>query len=84
MQIVISICVVIITVMFILIAIEIIDTLKKLKEAAQNISKLTSDVDELIENAKPAFKGIRFVSDGINTIISNILSKLFKLFNKVE
>ncbi|MCX7905378.1 MAG: hypothetical protein N2446_01590 [Elusimicrobiales bacterium] len=82
MEVVISVCVVIVTVLFILVAIEVIDTLKKVREAIDSISKVAMNLNEIVENTKPAFKGVRVISDGITTIVNNILYKLLNLFKK--
>lgn len=82
MQIVITICVIIITLVIIIVAVEFIDTLKRISCAAEEISKLTININERIDDIKPAFKSINTISSGIYSLIDSVISKINSLLKR--
>jgi len=80
MNIIISTCLVIVTVIIILVAIEIIETLKKVKSAAGSLEKLSRDIDDRVMEVEPAFKMVQGVSNKINNIVSAIINGITSLF----
>lgn len=82
MSIVLSTCAVIITVVIILVALEIIDTLKKAKSAFEAVEKLSKDIDDRVMDVEPAFKVVNGVSTQINQLFSTIINTVASLFKK--
>jgi len=83
MDIVISICIILVTVIFIIVAIEFIDTLKHIKSAATNIEKLAKDMDNRIIDVEPAFKMVNGVSNTIREFISEAINRIAIFFKQL-
>lgn len=82
MSIVISTCVIIITVVVVVVGIEMIDTLKKIKSAAMIIEKTSRDIDDRVMDVEPAFKMFGNISSEINQFFSGLLSGIVSVFRK--
>ncbi|MGC8729371.1 MAG: hypothetical protein ACP5SD_08915 [Elusimicrobiales bacterium] len=82
MSIVLSTCAIIITVIIILVGLELIDTLKKIKAASEAVEKLSKDIDDRVMDVEPAFKMVNGVSSQINNLVSNLINSIASLFKK--
>lgn len=80
MYIVLSTCIIIITVMIIFLSLEFIDTLKHIKNASIAIEKLAKDADSRVTEVEPVFKIVNSLSLGVNKLFSNILEKISSIF----
>ncbi len=67
MNIVLSSCAVIITVVFVFLSLEAIDTLKQIKKTAAEAEKLAVNANERLTDIEPAFKTVNSVT---NTVVS--------------
>ncbi|HPO95966.1 MAG TPA: hypothetical protein PLD81_08150 [Elusimicrobiales bacterium] len=76
MSIVLSTCAIIITVIIILVGLELIDTLKKIKAASEAVEKLSKDIDDRVMDVEPAFKMVNGVSSQINNLVSNLINSI--------
>mgnify|MGYP000057448107 CR=1 FL=1 len=82
MNVVITFCVVILSVVAIIVAIELIDTLKRIKSAAQSLEMLSRDIDERVKDTEPAFKMVNSISTTINSFFYNIVSWITSFLRK--
>ena len=67
MNIVLSSCAIIITVVFVFFALEAIDTLKQIRKTAAEAEKLAISANERLADIEPAFKTVNSVT---NTVVS--------------
>jgi len=75
-------CVIIITVTFVFLSLELIDALKQIKKTASEIEKLAYNTNRRVEEIEPAFKAVNSVT---NTLISGwgkLITFVGTLFNK--
>ncbi len=82
MEMVISVCVVIFTVVFVVLAIEIIGTLKKIKTATDDFDRLIKNLNERVEEVSTTFAGLNRITSTFYSFVDGIFLKLFSLFKK--
>ncbi|MGC8866799.1 MAG: hypothetical protein ACP5IO_03970 [Elusimicrobiales bacterium] len=84
MQIVIGVCVVIFTAVFVVLAIEMIETLKRIRDAGESFNNLVKNINERVDDVKPAFVEFNRLSQRAFSFINGFFSVISSFFRKDE
>lgn len=84
MQIIISVCVIIITVVFVVLVFDIMNTLKTVRHTCQTLDTLAKNINERVDDLKPALSGLRTLSEFSNSIVGKAIDKISSFFKKDE
>ncbi len=84
MQIVIGVCVVIFTAVFVVLAIEMIETLKRIRDAGESLNNLVKNINERVDDVKPAFVEFNRLSRSAFSFINGFFSVISSFFRKDE
>lgn len=82
MNIVITTCIVIVTVTFVLLALQLIDTFKQIKNTAFEVEKLARSANERLQEIQPAFQAVNSVTNAVTSGWVKLISIISGLFKK--
>jgi len=82
MNIVITTCIIIITVTFVLLALQMIDTLKQIKNTAFQVQKLAGNANDRLNDIQPVFQTVNSVTDAVTSGWAKLIAIISSLFKK--
>ncbi|MEW5951775.1 MAG: hypothetical protein GX447_05045 [Elusimicrobia bacterium] len=82
MNIVLMCCAILITVVFVFLSLEAIDTLKQIKKTAAEAEKLAINANERLTDIEPAFKTVNTVTNGVISGWGKLITLITSFFGK--
>lgn len=82
MNIIIVTCIIILTVTFVFLALQLIDTLKQVKNTACAVEKLAENANERLSEIEPTFKAVNSVTSAVTSGWGKLLTVVAGLFKK--
>ncbi|PIS47720.1 MAG: hypothetical protein COT17_02010 [Elusimicrobia bacterium CG08_land_8_20_14_0_20_51_18] len=75
-------CVIVLTVTFVFLALQLIDTLKQVKNTACAVEKLAANANDRLTDIQPAFQAVNSVTSAVTSGWGKLITTVAGLFKK--